>query len=359
MRKKKKVVVAMSGGVDSSVAAYLLKEQGYDVIGISMKLYQHKEREKSSGCCSPEDFEDARRVAEKIGIPFYVLNLEESFKSTVIDYFIHEYENGRTPNPCVMCNEKIKFDVLLKKGLSFDADYVATGHYAKIIHDPTQKIYKAKDSTKDQTYFLFSIQREYLKRILFPLGDLLKSQVRTIALEQGFITALKKESQEICFVTDDNYKKFLDPFVKKQNGEIVHENGEVLGHHEGFMNYTKGQRRGLKIAHPEPLFVKSIDVENNKVVVAERESLNEREFKCSHMNWLDTAFPLHGWEGTKGRVGIFVKTRYRQKLVEVSNIEVCDDGYQIKVKEPVFAITKGQAAVFYKEDQLIGGGWVN
>ena len=346
---KKRVVVAMSGGVDSSVAAYLLKKQGYDVVGISMKLYEHKARERSSGCCSPEDFEDARRVAEKINIPFYVMNLQENFKHSVIDYFIGEYEEGRTPNPCVMCNEKMKFDVLLKKGESFDADYVATGHYAQVVHGENPYILKSKDENKDQTYFLFSIQKETLNKMLFPIGHLEKGEVRKIAEEQGFATAHKPESQEICFVTNDDYKSFLKPHVSSKKGIIRNDDGKILGEHEGYVNYTKGQRKGLGIAAPEPLYVKKVDVETNEIIVGKRQSLEETEFHFERCNWI--LDPLNK--------NLEVKTRYRQIPVPVASLEKKGTAFHAKLSKPLFAITPGQAAVFYENDRLIGGGWIN
>ena len=339
----------MSGGVDSSVAAYLLKKEGYDVVGISMKLYEHKAREKSSGCCSPEDFEDARRVAEKIGIPFYVMNLQEGFKKSVIDYFIGEYEEGRTPNPCVMCNEKMKFDVLLKKGEAFDADYVATGHYAQVVHGENPYIVKSKDENKDQTYFLFSIKKEVLNKMLFPIGHLEKGEVRKIALEQEFATALKPESQEICFVTNDDYKSFLKPHVSSKKGLIRNDEGQVLGEHEGYVNYTKGQRRGLGIAARAPLYVKKVDVEKNEIIVGEKKSLEEAAFSFERCNWI--LDPLNK--------NLEVKTRYRQIAVPVAALEKRGTSFHARLSKPLFAITPGQAAVFYEENRLIGGGWIN
>ncbi|MBI2608052.1 MAG: tRNA 2-thiouridine(34) synthase MnmA [Deltaproteobacteria bacterium] len=349
MSPKKRVVMAMSGGVDSSVAAYLLKKKGYDVVGIAMKLYEQTKQDRSSGCCSPEDFEDARRVAEKIGIPFYVIDLQESFKRAVIDYFISEYKKGRTPNPCVMCNEKMKFDVLIKKGLALDADYVATGHYAQIKHGEEPELFISKDKNKDQTYFLFSIQKQALNRMLFPVGHLEKGEVRKIAEEQGFVTAHKPESQEICFVTNDDYKSFLKPYIEAQVGKIKDEAGNIVGEHQGYMNYTKGQRRGLGIAHSEPLYVKEIDSKNNEVRVSQRGSLFEKGFVCEKMNW----FTSH-----HNRI-LEVKTRYRQKTVPVHIVEEKEGFLHVKLQKPLFAISPGQAAVFYEGDRLIGGGWIH
>ena len=349
LNKKKRVVMAMSGGVDSSVAAYPLKKEGYDVVGVAMKLYAQTKQDRSSGCCSPEDFEDARRVAEKIGIPFYVVDMQTGFKQAVIDYFINEYKQGRTPNPCVMCNEKMKFDVLIKKGLAFDADYVATGHYAQIKHGTEPEIFISKDKNKDQTYFLFSIQKEMLKRMLFPVGHLEKSEVRKIAEEEGFITAHKPESQEICFVTNDDYKSFLKPYIEARAGKIKDEAGNIVGEHQGYMNYTKGQRKGLGISHSRPLYVKEVDSQKNEVQVSEREVLFEKSFMCEKMNWFADPYSRK----------LEVKTRYRQKAVPVELLQEKNGFLSVSLLKPLFAISPGQAAVFYEGDRLIGGGWIH
>lgn len=344
----KTVCVAMSGGVDSSVAAHILKQQGYNVFGVFMKLWEGESKER--GCCSLSDANDALRVCQKIGVPFYVLNLKEEFKDRVINRFVDEYISGRTPNPCIYCNTELKFHILFNKARTFGADYIATGHYARIeIIDDTFKLLKGIDEAKDQSYFLFGIPPSMLQNILFPLGNIEKKMVRKIAEEQGLITAKKRESQEICFVNND-YRKFLqDVGVIKKVGKIVDKNGNVLGTHDGYFNFTIGQRSGLKLAIGKPVYVTKILSDDNIVEVGDEADLYRKDFVIGNCNFFEDV-------GKNDR--FFIKVRYRHKgeygrIINKKNNEV-----HIAFDTPQRGITPGQAAVMYKGDVVIGGGWI-
>lgn len=351
-----RVVVAMSGGVDSSVAAALLAEAGYDAVGISMRLYSTPQENYSKSCCSPDDLFDARTVASSLGIPFYVANYEEAFRKRVIDYFVEEYRYGRTPNPCVACNNHLKFDILLKRSLALGATYLATGHYARIDRSGDFPVMRTGvDSTKDQSYFLFGIPREALARIIFPLGGLQKDQVRDEAHRLELETADKPDSHEICFVGGGNYKEFMIEQLGDEQlkpGKLMHVSGEVLGEHDGIHNFTVGQRRGLGISYHEPLFVQSIRPADGTVVVGPKRGIFSRGLVAERCNWLS-------FERPPGAFECEVKIRYGSPAVPAF-VTVGTDPQTAMVEflEPQGAVTPGQAAVFYRGDEVLGGGWI-
>ena len=353
---KERVVIAMSGGVDSSVAAAILKDEGYDVIGISMQIwdYSAENTDKFGTCCSLNDINDARRVAEKLGIPFYVLNLEEEFKKNVVDYFVSEYIKGRTPNPCVPCNQRLKFDALLNYAVKIGASKVATGHYAKVVEEKGRYFIKrGVDKSKDQSYFLFNLSHEQLKRAVLPLGDYTKSDIRRMAKTFGLNVAEKEESQEICFVPDNNYEDFIRKRVDEyriEEGEVVTTDGEVIGRHRGLPFYTIGQRKGLGISYERPLYVSEIDVENNRLIVGESDSVVKREFIVENVNWSIPQLITS--------IRALVQIRYRHNASEAEINLTNNNTVKVIYDEPQRAITPGQAAVFYLEDTLIGGGWI-
>lgn len=355
---KNKVVIGMSGGVDSSVAAYLLKEQGYDVIGVTMKIWQDdsKKMEDDGGCCSLSAVEDARMVANKIGIPFYVMDFEEIFEEKVINLFLDEYQVGRTPNPCIACNRYIKFEELLKRSQEqLGAYYIATGHYAKRVYDEERDRYLLKKSNadkKDQTYALFNLTQHQLKHTLFPLGDYSdKAKIRAIAEKLDFIVADKPDSQEICFV-DDDYVDFIkeNAAYTIEKGQFVDQDGDVLGEHEGIVNYTIGQRRGLGIAIGKPAYVIDIDANNNQVVIGDNEDTFSKGLIASDLNFIP-------FDELNEEMAIEAKIRYNAtpkpaRLIPLGNGKV-------KVLfDKVRAVTSGQAVVFYRDDLVIGGGTI-
>ncbi len=353
---KDRVVVAMSGGVDSSVTAAILARQGYDAVGISMRLYSTPQESYSKSCCSPDDLFDARAVADTLEIPFYVANYEEEFQKRVISYFVEEYRRGRTPNPCVACNDHLKFDILLERSLALGAKFLATGHFARIDRSGEEpKLLRGVDENKDQSYFLFGLPREALSRIMFPLGAMEKEEVREVARSLDLETAEKPESQEICFVGGGDYKEFVAELLSEREttpGQIVTTEGEVLGEHDGIHQFTIGQRRGLGISYHQALYVKAIRPEDGTVVVGSRDDLLSRGLVAERCNWLSFDRPA-------GPLECEVKIRYGSHAVPAL-VTVGDDAHTafVEFEEPQRAVTPGQAAVFYRGDEVLGGGWI-
>lgn len=353
--RKKRVLLGMSGGVDSSVAGYLLQKQGYDVIGVTMKVWpQDCISRAEDKCCGPQAIADARGVAHSLGIPHYVIDEADQFEKLVIDYFSKEYQAGRTPNPCVMCNEKLKFGSLWEKAVALGAEYIATGHYAIIEHHPDRAVLrKGRDPRKDQSYFLFSLRQEQLARALTPLGGMEKPEIRAIARELGLKVAEKVDSQEICFVPGNDYKAFLRTHLKHDEfhpGGIYDKAGNYLGPHEGIEMFTIGQRKGLPGGSPRPLYVIDIDPESRNVIVGEAEDLTTSEFEISHAIWhCPTDAPFE----------VTVKIRYAHPGTKATVYPGTNGQARVRLHEPQKAVTPGQAAVCYREDEVLGGGWIN
>lgn len=358
-----KVVVAMSGGVDSSVAAALLLEQGYEVIGISMKTHDDPPADAlpvvttaSKSCCSVEDIQDARGVCRQLGIPFYAMNFKQAFKESVMDYFADEYAAGRTPNPCIPCNSHLKFTALLEKARGLGAAYLATGHYVrKEANDQGQwRVLQGYDRQKDQSYFLFGLTQEQLQHILFPVGHMTKAQVRDEARRFGIRTAEKAESQEICFVPDNDYAAVIEkryPEKRGKAGRFRLRNGTVLGSHRGTHAYTIGQRRGLGVAAGKRLYVTRIDTESGDVTLGEDEELFRSSLAARNLNWIG---------GTPGEneFQVTAKIRYRH-AASPAHVRLLPSGRaRIDFQSPQRAIAPGQAVVFYRQDELLGGGWI-
>ena len=352
---KKRVLIGMSGGVDSSVSALLLKKAGYEVIGATMKLWDPTCGEGESACCGSQAVYDAKRVCDKIGIPHYTLNDKEEFDQKVIRNFICEYSNARTPNPCIECNKYLKFGAFYQKALELECDYVATGHYAKIEYSEkyNQYIMKKSDSNKkDQTYFLYSINKEVLPKILFPLEKYIdKEQVRQIARENNLEVAEKSDSQEVCFIPDNNYVGFLCKHIntKPMPGNIVLNDGTILGKHNGIIHYTIGQRKGLGIAYKTPLYVLKLNNQTNEVIVGTEQELYSNELYANELNFLlDIKLD--------NPINVKAKVRYRAKEANAILYPPKNGIAKVKFKEPQRAITPGQSVVFYIDDIVLGGG---
>jgi tRNA-specific 2-thiouridylase len=360
----------MSGGVDSSAAAAILKEQGHELVGFTMQLWNQRrgisvdENGESlpSRCCSLDDVYDARRVAEELGFPFYVLNLEREFERDVVQPFVASYLDGETPIPCVACNSRLKFASLDRLALSLGCEKVATGHYARVDYDETTKrhrLLRGRDSQKDQSYFLWELTQEQLSRSLFPLGELSKSDARQSARASNLAVAEKAESQEICFVPDGDYAGFIDRYLESEDqldripvaGEIVNTSGEAIGSHPGIHHYTIGQRRGIGISAAQPLYVTGIDIKNNRVIVGEQDELLSQEFTAAGVNWI-------ALDGPHEPVRAEVRVRYRHTAEPATITPLPEHRARIEFDEPQRAITPGQATVFYRGDEVVGGGWI-
>ena len=353
---KKTVVVGLSGGVDSSVAAYLLKEQGYDVIGVTMQIWQEEDSctvEDNGGCCGLSAVEDARRVAQKLDIPYYVMNFRKEFQKQVIDYFTREYLEGRTPNPCIACNRYVKWESLLKRSLEIGADYIATGHYARVEQLPNGRyaIRNSVTAKKDQTYALYNLTQEQLARTLMPVGAYTKDEIRKIAEEAGLLVAHKKDSQEICFVPDNDYARFIKNSTGKTipKGNFVLADGKVIGEHQGIIHYTIGQRKGLNLSMGHPVFVTKIRPDSNEVVIGENEDLFVNTLICDRVNFM-------AMEGLDGEVRLKAKIRYNHPGAECVISPVEDGKVRVTFDQPQRAITPGQAVVFYQGEYVAGGG---
>jgi tRNA-specific 2-thiouridylase len=347
-----KVVVAMSGGVDSSVAAALLKEQGYDVIGMMMRLWSEPGKEESNRCCTPDSMAQARRVAAILDIPFYVIDAKNVFRDTVVEYFLEGYARGETPNPCLICNRKIRWTFLLDHALALGADYMATGHYVRIQKaEGRSQLLRAVDKSKDQSYVLHVLDQEKLKHALFPVGDYPKTEIRQIAEKHGLPTASRKDSQDLCFLAGEDYRNFLKRNAAEmlQPGEIVTRDGKPLGAHNGLANYTIGQRKGLGLASPVPLYVLGKNAADNTLVVGTQDELGSSELTARDVNWVNGEEPTKPFRAE-------VKIRYTAKEAEAYVTPVEGNQVQVRFDAPQRDITAGQAAVFYQGDVLIGGG---
>ena len=340
---KNRIAVAMSGGVDSSVAVALLKSEGFEVIGITMRF---------PGYCSAKGVDDARKVARKLNIEHFVFNLQEFLDKYIIDSFCKEYLKGRTPNPCVICNQYIKFGRLLKKALGLGAEYFATGHYARVVKTPNYLLKKAKDKLKDQSYFLYRLSQDQLKRVIFPLGNYTKIQVRELAKQYGLSVADKLDSQEICFLLNQDYRVFLKTRLtdKIKPGLITDTEGNILGQHKGLAFYTIGQREGLGIAKGYPIYITQLDFKNNRIVAGKKEKVFRSEFLVKKAHFISK--PI------KKKVVLRVRIRYNHKEA-LAKIEPLENKLKVKFKQPQFAITPGQSAVFYDGDNVLGGGIID
>jgi tRNA-uridine 2-sulfurtransferase len=350
-QKRMRVVVAMSGGVDSSAAAALMKEAGHEVLGITLRVWSYADSARCGSCCSPEDIDDARAVADALGIPFYVADAEELFRERVVQPFVDGYLQGRTPIPCVACNEDVKFGFLLNRARALGAK-LATGHYARIAEDGGRfRLLRAKDSAKDQSYFLFSLGQSALKDVLFPVGELSKAEVRAVAERHGLPTSQKPESMEICFVPDGDYAGFVERVAGPQpSGDVVNASGETLGQHGGVHRFTVGQRRGLGLSAAAPQYVERIDAARNQVVVGPAAALERARFTVLRPAWVD------GCPAADETVQVRIRHRHAGAPARVTLVDA--GRVSVDLLEPVRAVTPGQAAVFYRDAEVLGGGWI-
>ena len=352
-KEKPTILVAVSGGVDSSVVAAMLAEQGYPVIGVMMHLWSESGKECENKCCTPQSMEEARKSAQTIGYPFHVIEAAETFRKQIVQYFLDGYGQGKTPNPCVICNRDIKWGLLFDKVSDFGADYLATGHYVRLAKDESEKIrvLKAKDSQKDQSYVMSMLQQSQLQKTLFPLGEYLKPEVRDIARRYSLPMAEKKDSQDLCFVSDDNYRDFLlrnAPEIAVP-GSILDRFGNKLGDHQGLAFYTIGQRKGIRLSASEPLYVLEKNAKDNVLVVGSAEDLNQNAILVKDVNWISGETP-------NNEIKSDVKIRYKADYVRATVIPIENQKVRIEFDQPVRDATPGQFAVFYNDDELLGGG---
>ncbi len=357
-RKREKVVIGMSGGVDSSVAAYLLKKAGYDVIGVTMQIWQEESvqiQEENGGCCGLSAVEDARRVAQMLEIPYYVMNFRKEFKENVIDYFIGEYLQGHTPNPCIACNRYVKWEALLERSMEIGADYIATGHYAQVEKLPNGRFTLKKSATdaKDQTYALYNLTQEQLSHTLMPVGQYTKDQIRKIAKDIGLLVANKPDSQEICFIPDNDYATFIEENTEKkiEEGNFVDLDGNVIGRHKGITHYTIGQRKGLNLSMGKPVFVVAIYPETNEIVIGDNKDVFHDYLKCNNINFMSIA-------DLEGEMEVTAKIRYSHKGAKAKIRKITKDTIECIFEEPQRASTPGQAVVFYDGAYVVGGGTI-
>ncbi|MQG02926.1 MAG: tRNA 2-thiouridine(34) synthase MnmA [SAR202 cluster bacterium] len=352
---KQRVIVAMSGGVDSAVAALLLKQRGYEVIGMTLRLWSTDDPDgnnaRNNRCCSVEDVDDARNVCNMLGIPHYFVNFEKEFQEHVVDYFISEYDSGRTPHPCLACNDKIKFDFLLRRALFLEADFIATGHYARLKEDNGKiRLLKGVDQSKDQSYVLYTLKQPELTSLKFPVGTYTKTEIRQLAQEANLPVANKPDSQEICFIPSGNYREFLQDRIEAKPGSFVNRYGEILGDHPGIQFFTIGQRRklGLPSTGGEPMFVLGIDPSSNQVILGSEQDLYQREFYCNKLSFTRDEY-------SESELHVSARIRYKASEAQAA-ISMKNGRGLVRFTEPQRAITPGQPVVFYRDQEMVGGG---
>ncbi len=356
LQDKTRIISAMSGGVDSSAATAMLVEQGHDVIGIMLRLWSDPEQDCYNKCCSPESMQRAKEVASILGIPFYVIDAKEVFRKEIVQYFIDGYSHGITPNPCLKCNSLIRWDQLLARADALDAEYIATGHYAKLIREEDQpiRLFKGSDSNKDQSYVLSVLDQRQLSRTILPVGEMTKPQVRDYARKFSLPSAEEKDSQDLCFLGLKSYEQFLEEYSPEsvKPGTIMNMQGDELGEHKGLIYYTIGQRKRIGIAHSEPLFVIDKDTSTNSLIVGEAHETGKLDLLAENANWVSGITPSHSYEAE-------IMIRYRSNLNKGTVTPVGENGFKVEFKSPVRQITPGQAAVIYQGDEVIGSGLIS